>query len=380
MSQSFEQLNKKYQVIIVGAGPAGLCMALSLYKDNIKNICVIEINSKNHHKPCAGLLTPKANDNFKKLGIDVLNDLNYYKVKNISVFNDNKKVFKIKYKNEEDFSFLSSSKPDRKTLDMHMREKCEQLGIKIFYDTKIEDLNIKEKLLKTNIANFKYDNLVFADGTNGYSKRFNKIKSKNISIESISKYKSKDNFVNLYFGVVNQGYAWIGSTGTFLNVGFTAIYDKNENYINKLIEFAKQNGYEIKDKDIIGAFFPNAINKNICFNDIYIIGDAAGLTDPLTAEGLYYSSLTAMLVSKAIKNNNYKIYLKGIKQCKRIFKFNKTIKKPFYNKFIRQIFFNNFCRRYPKFTSFMFHNYILKGSINSIKDAYYEYIKQEDNY
>ena len=368
---------KRFQTIVVGAGPAGLCAALALYKENIKDICIIEIQNRNFHKPCAGLLTSKSNDNFKLLGIDVQRDLEYYKVKNIPVFNDDEFIFEVQYKNKEDFSFLLSRKPDRKTLDTYMREKCEDLGIKIFYETQIEDLNIEEKELKTNKDVFKYDSLIFADGVNGFSRRYNKLKSKNISVEAVVKATRKEEFVNLYFGVADQGYAWIANTGTYVNIGFTDLFEEKTNYVNKLIEFAKKYGYDIAKKDVVGATYPNHPHKNVAFDDIYLIGDAAGITDPWTAEGLYYASSTAMLVVKAIKNNDNTIYLRGIRGFQSKSKFHHRVKKFFYRRFIRQKFFN-LCKKKTGFISFLLYHYLLKGTYNTIVEAYREYKKSRE--
>ena len=85
---------KKYQVIIVGAGPAGLCTALSLHQNNIKDICIIEINNETFHKPCAGFLTSKSRDNLQLLGVDVEKDLNYQRVNSFDLFN-NKEGYRI---------------------------------------------------------------------------------------------------------------------------------------------------------------------------------------------------------------------------------------------------------------------------------------------
>lgn len=50
---------KKYDVIIIGAGPAGIAAAKTLKKVNI-NFCIIEKNKFPREKLCGGGLTHKS--------------------------------------------------------------------------------------------------------------------------------------------------------------------------------------------------------------------------------------------------------------------------------------------------------------------------------
>lgn len=362
---------KAFECIIVGAGPSGLLQALSLCKNNIKNICIIELNDKTYHKPCAGLLSLKTYKNFKKLGMDIEKDLNYYREQDVSVFNNGKYIFKTNIHTEDDFIFASFKKPDRETLDDYLKEKVENLGIKIFYNTKIEYVNIKNRELFTSEGIFKCKTLIFADGTNGYSKIFNKVKSKNIAIEAILKLDKKtEKFVQVYFGELDQGYAWIGNTGSYVTIGFTAIYNKNKDYIKKLIEFGKEHGYSIKKEDVKGAFFPNGLNKNVVFDNIYIVGDAGGMTDPISAEGLYYASEMAIILGESIKNNNLKMYLKGIKPHKKIIRRHRLFKNFFYSKFGRFIMFDVISKTFNNFVNIVFFSYGIRDKNRTIKDTY----------
>ena len=49
-------MNKKYDVIIIGAGPAGISAALNLQKLGKKNILVIERYAFPRYKCCAGYI------------------------------------------------------------------------------------------------------------------------------------------------------------------------------------------------------------------------------------------------------------------------------------------------------------------------------------
>ncbi len=352
---------KKYQVIIVGAGPAGLCTALSLHQNNIKDICIIEINNETFHKPCAGFLTSKSRDNLKALGIDVEKDLNYQRVNSFDLFNNNKYIINVSNQCKEDFIIMFNEKPNREVLDNHLRKKVKDLGVEIFYNTKITDVNISKKEVVTEGEIFKYNYLVFADGMNGYSRKFNKVKSKNISIEAVFELDQRvEQFVDGYLGVSKQGYAWVFCSGTYVSIGLTDFYKKEEDYINKLILFGREKGYSINKEDIKGAFFSDGLNKNIVFDDVYLIGDAAGMTNPLSAEGLYYASEMAILLAKSVKQNDPDIYLEEIKRHGKVINKYKRLRKPFFSKFGRFILFDIIAKRFPGFATEVFLKQIQK--------------------
>lgn len=56
-------MNKKYDVIIIGAGPAGISAALNLQELGKKNILVIERYVFPRYKCCAGYITGKTKKN-----------------------------------------------------------------------------------------------------------------------------------------------------------------------------------------------------------------------------------------------------------------------------------------------------------------------------
>ena len=66
-------MNSKYKVIIIGAGPAGIAMALNLIKLDIKDILVIEKYKFPRYKCCAGYITNKTKKEYEKLGLNINN-------------------------------------------------------------------------------------------------------------------------------------------------------------------------------------------------------------------------------------------------------------------------------------------------------------------
>jgi Dehydrogenases (flavoproteins) len=365
---------KKYDCIIIGCGPAGMSAAYHLFRNGITNICIIEKNNENYHKPCAGLITKKGNKLLLEMKIDLKKESDYFEMNDINIFYKNNKSFKI---NTKEYSWLASKYPNRENFDDLLKDKIKKLGVPCFYNMNI--INIEENEVITKNKTFKYKNIIFADGVNGYSKKYNKKdKLKNFSLEVVVKNTniSNKNFVNLYFGISKKGYAWYGNTGKNISIGLTDEYNKKINYINLLKDFSKTLGYEINNKDIKGAYFPCGPKKNVTYgNNTYIIGDAAGLTDPLTAEGIYYSLITAKYAALAIARGDINYYINKVKPITNNFKFINKSRNLFYNKFISKFLWNKFSKKHSDFVSFAWQNVVIEG-----KYKYKDILKYHKDY
>jgi len=347
----------KYDVVIIGAGPSGLTAALNLLKKDIKNICIVTKGDVNTHKPCAGLLTEKAFWELKKINIDVKKELSYQAWKDIDVYY--KKKLKMKMKMAKAFSYFPR-KCTREQLDKFLYEKVLAEKVKIFENQKIIDIDLEKQKLKTENLSFRYQYLIFADGVNGYSKRLQKQpKRKNVAYEVIFKERSNKPFVNLYFGITKKGYAWVGSSGEYINIGFTDQYNAKVNYLQLLKAFAKEQGYEIDKKDIKGAFYPSGIFNLKLSDNVFFVGDAAGLADPFTAEGLYYSFLSSRYAAEAISKKNINIFEKKLMAIvKHLREANKMISL-FYTNLFQRFFWRKEAIKRDSFRNYAFDKIIL---------------------
>lgn len=78
-------MNKKYDVIIIGAGPAGISAALNLQKLGKKNVLVIERYAFPRYKCCAGYITGKTKKEYARLGLDT-DKVNYSLIRDFGIF------------------------------------------------------------------------------------------------------------------------------------------------------------------------------------------------------------------------------------------------------------------------------------------------------
>lgn len=192
----------KYKVIIIGAGPAGLAAALKLKKLGISDILVVERFAFPRYKCCAGYVTAKTGDEYKKLGLDI-EECNYSLIKDFGIFYKNKNRLNITNK------FLyTNEKIDRVQLDNAFFKLARAEGIKV-----AEGVKITAHCPQTNTATLSdgatvaYDYLIFADGTNGFGSRYQKSKRKNIAMQLTFESDIPES-IQIHFGVTRRGFGW----------------------------------------------------------------------------------------------------------------------------------------------------------------------------
>lgn len=348
-----ENANKVYKVIIIGAGPAGISTALNLLKCGVNNLLIVEKSRFPRYKCCAGYITEKTRAAYFKLGIDT-KDCRYSLIKDFNVFYKGKKRLNVVNK------FLyTNADVDRVELDYNFYKKAKSSGVEILENTTITSHSLIEKTLAlSNGQVLSYENIVFADGTNGFGSRYQKNKKCNIALQLIFE-SDRAQAIDIHFGVTKRGYAWVSSFDRKTNVGMTDVYKKAKPYKQIFANFLKEQNLTADADKITAAFTPIGTRKPIIARNAYFVGDAVGACDPLTLSGLRYSLLTGEYCAKAIAQNKPAIYKKCVRKLKTKFFFTSFMQKVFYLRGALYFTFNFLCRCFGKTVSRIFNNYFV---------------------
>lgn len=346
-------MKKKYQVIIIGAGPSGLSTALYLKKYGVKDVLVIEKDIFPRYKCCAGYITAKTKKVYEDLDLK-LEDCHYTLIKSFHIFYEQKK------KQTIDNKFLyTNRKIDRVELDYEFYKLAKEKNIEILEGQKIKYHNIeKSELYLSNKETIYYQNLVFADGTLGYGNRYQKNKKRNIALQLTFPSDYLDE-IQIHFGITKKGYGWVSSYQGITNIGLTDVYDNHYNYRKIFSEFMKKLNINTSMENLKGAFTPIGIRKPIIYNNIFYVGDAVGACDPLTLSGLRYGLMTGEKCALSIARKNKNIYKNCIRLLKCKFLFMRVLQKIFYVKFVLFFTFNIACRYFDNFISLIFNNFFV---------------------
>lgn len=344
---------EKYDVIIVGAGPSGLSAALNLINYGIDDILIIEKYKFPRYKCCAGYITDKTRRVYKDIGLDI-NNCNYHLIKDFNIIYKQKKELNIENK------FLyTNAKIDRVELDNAFFGLAKSKGVKISENVKIIETDFQNNTVTLSDGNtYRYDNLVFADGTMGFSSRYQKNKKKNIAMQ-LTFASDRAESINIHFGVTAKGYGWVSSFGGTTNVGLTDVYDGKKDYKKIFGEFLKSQGFDENTENLKSAFTPIGTRTAVIGSNVYFVGDAVGACDPLTLSGLRYALDSGAYCAKAIACNDKNIYKKHVKKLKRKFGFMKVMLKVFYLKPVLFMTFRFLCRYLGKPVSRIFNNFFV---------------------
>lgn len=336
-----------YDIVIVGAGPSGSTLARLLPK-NLK-VLLIDKRNLNEYPPksekaCGGLISPDAQRMLAAfdIGLDkeVLVNAQIFAVKVID--NDNKidKFYQRNYINidREKFDrFLVNKIPDNVEKLFNIKfNNCSKTSTGYLFEY-YQDNELKS--IETKI-------IVGADGGNSVLRKSLYPKDKIKKYISIQKWYKQSETVNHYTAIfdkeISDYYSWTISKDNHLVLGIaTPVPDKDSTTkFEKLEALVKSKGYDVENpvkKE--GSFIlrPRNLRDIKTGKDgIYLIGEAAGLISPSSAEGYSYAMKSALYLSKALlKANPRRNYKKQLIKLKLNLLY-KYLKLPaMYNTFIR---------------------------------------------
>jgi geranylgeranyl reductase family protein len=296
-------LKQSHDVIVVGAGPAGATLAYELAKRGI-GVLVLEKEELPRYKCCAGGVTSKAAKllDFDISGIveDVISEVSF-------TFNlDNP------YVGQHSQPLIYNVMRD--VFDYFLVKRAQQLGAVFMDGHKVTRIQICTDRVDVSTADdiFRSRLLVGADGAYSIvAKELHMGKSMEyiagieseivVSVEELAKRKS---LVHIDLGCIPGGYAWVFPKRNHLSIGAGCLASRakhlEQNYQNFL------NSLSIGSYTIARSsshLIPTCTKGMIAWQDkTLLLGDAAGLTDPLTGEGIYNAIRSALIAAPVIEN------------------------------------------------------------------------------
>jgi len=307
-------------VLIIGAGPAGLSAARILAENN-RSVIVLEKNKTLGKKVCAGGLTAKDLDYIPKEIVERKFNKFCLVLRNEKQTNKKYETLRMNTKNHRIVTI------DRQKLGRYLAKKAEDSGAKILLNSEmvqIKDNFVLCKTKKSGIIDHKkifFKNLIGADGSLSIVRKHlglssNKIwhtiqyKVKNNAV----KYQAQDLEVIIDPEKFGYSFAWIFPHKKYTYVGtggpIAALKEKNMGELKTNLGILcaercfKNKKFEssIINCDYKGHEFAINYSDN---RKIFLAGDAGGFASELTGEGIYSAIISGQEIAKKIINPEY---------------------------------------------------------------------------
>jgi len=303
-----QNIKGRYDVIVVGAGPSGSTLGY-LLSDKGLNVLVIDKESFPRQKLCAGGLTWKTRrllEKIYKVSFD-----RQFPIESSSGHYHVYEMFKeeISQESAEPFHFVDRRKYDMELVSLAQEKKC-----KFLFGCHVTNLDVQDNVVFTQSGGSLQGRIIIgADGANSKirkntqpQKAFNRNSAFAFQI-SVPLSKINPQFQDLvprvFFGQVKWGYAWILPHKDNFVVGIWGSKRKDKNLKEKYLEFLNRITEFKMERDAIKKSHNVPIRSIVRppgKNKTLLLGDAAGLVDPFTGEGIYYAHKSAELASQAV--------------------------------------------------------------------------------
>ncbi|MBU0765740.1 MAG: NAD(P)/FAD-dependent oxidoreductase [Bacteroidetes bacterium] len=290
-----------FDIIVAGAGPAGSAAAFHLARNGY-SVCILEKENLPRHKICGGGIVFRA---LKEVFADITpaTEQEYYSVS--QVLPEKEAGFEVR----RNFPLITMVMRD--TFDDCLAKAAVEAGAEIMEGAGIENVGIKNKItVTTAVGEFRSRFLVAADGVHSRIAKACGWKETRTIIPALeAEIQADPELSGTHFrqprfdiGATPDGYGWMFPKKKSLSVGVLSMKRTRTDLHSPFRHYTGLLG--INDCDIIrkgGAVIPvSPRSDGLCRNNVFLTGDAAGLTDPVTAEGITNALLSGRIAAEAL--------------------------------------------------------------------------------
>lgn len=385
-----------FNTLIIGGGPSGSSCGISLLNGGA-SCCIVDRYSFPRVKLCAGLFTGKSQECLKSvLGQDVYDDVMrkvlMAKEDTFSLYKGMTSLVSCNLQKEENQP-LSLRHTDcrirlvnRPLLDEQLIKHYVSLGGMLVENDAVKDIDFEAKVATlTSGRTIRYEHLVAADGANSTTEHllakhdecFVKKGKSAMCIEiNVDRSDLDVGGVNIYFDIVKGSYAWVFSKGEKVCIGLVKLPWQSDVDVNRtMLSFCEMLGVKNMDKyPLRGAMLPfgNILPMPVWKDSVFFVGDAAGLVEPLTGEGIYYALQSGQYAAESIIADSTEMYLEKVAYLHALINKGRYYQSLLEKKFTSKLFFSH-AHRHPHFISHFYLSQIEHASLDSFLKIVWKY-------
>jgi geranylgeranyl reductase family protein len=286
---------QKYDVIVVGAGPAGSLASLILARAG-KKVLMLDKASFPRLKVCGDCLNPRIWEIMDRHGLsDSLKELPHHVLEGVRIERDGETLLRR--------NFESLSRPflaiDREKFDAWLAWEAMKAGVEFLHETRVQTVSFSGKV-ETSAGDFEAEWILGADGRNSIVARSAGLMAPlqechRVGWQAQMEIDKLDH--DLHLKIFSEGYC-----------GLSRI---NEKYANLwMVLDSKVSGIPQK---IANRFFPKLpalvwhsmtpVTRSAAVlgrGSVWLIGDSARVVEPFTSEGITLALVSAEVAARSI--------------------------------------------------------------------------------
>ena len=300
---------ERFDVLVVGSGPAGSAAAYRLAREGA-SVLLADKARFPRDKPCGGGLTMRAVRQLPFAVDPVVED------RTVRVRFGLDFTRRIERTLDDPLVLMTQ----RSRLDAYLVEQAAGAGAEVRDGVKVTDLLLEDDVVHAKLdgSTIAADYALLADGANGVSARavgLDDGREYGVALEANVPYdvvREEDyrGLLCLELANVPGGYGWVFPKGDHVNVGVGGWEREGPRLRRHLMRFCRE--YAIPEsslQDIRGYRLPLVHPRaRLAKGRVALLGDAAGLVDPLSGDGMYEAFLSARLATEAVLAGGLEAY------------------------------------------------------------------------
>ena len=300
---------ERFDVVVVGAGPAGSATALRLASAGARVLLADKARFP-RDKPCGGGLTGRA---LRHAPCDVEPVVEHVVDRMVVRVGYGSKVAR-----GSEAPLIEMTQ--RRRLDFHLAEQAAAAGADFRDGVSVSDIDADDSAVAMRVggdpvaASF----LVGADGANGVAAKAAGLGEgivRGVALEGNVAWTALarapyDRTAWVELGVVPGGYGWVFPKGDHANLGVGGWLSQGPHLRAHLDRLAQRHGVEPSElENVRGHRLPmRELGAPAARGRVLLVGDAAGLVDPLSGDGMYEAFVSAELAATAILTGRPETY------------------------------------------------------------------------
>ena len=290
---------KKYDVLVVGAGPAGSTAARICSKHKLKTL-LLEKEKMPREKPCAGGISNRA---LKEIDFELPEGIIERRCLGM-------RVVQGKLKNEVIDGSAVAFMVTRAKFDACLTEKAKEAGTELRDGEACKSVEISEEFVLVQTDKDKYEASIVIGADGVHSKVAEAVRPKftqkerrfcliaEIPMPEREIDERTHNLIELHYGYIDMGYAWIFPKKGYISVGIGGSFAQARIIKQRFKEFLKLHHLPTT-VPMKGCLIPIANFKYNCYTDrIMITGDAAGWVDCFSGEGISFAMASGRIAAE----------------------------------------------------------------------------------